>query len=98
MRVRVHKRTRPRIYETTHVIMKAIDVQGYGGEPRAYIATQGPMSNTVNDFWSMVWQERCPVIVMITKLTEHNRVRIPDFSSFLLSRWFPSFLHSTTRA
>ena len=49
-------------------------VQGYGGESRAYIATQGPMTNTVNDFWTMVWQERSSAIVMITKLTEHNRV------------------------
>jgi len=49
-------------------------VQGYGGEARAYIATQGPMTNTVNDFWAMVWQEKSPAIVMITKLTEQNRV------------------------
>jgi len=49
-------------------------VQGYGGEAGAYIATQGPMINTVNDFWAMVWQEKSPAIVMITKLTEHNQV------------------------
>ena len=48
--------------------------QGYGGEAGAYIATQGPMTNTVNDFWAMVWQEKSPAIVMITKLAEQNRV------------------------
>jgi len=32
------------------------------------------MTNTVNDFWAMVWQEKSPAIVMITKLTEQNRV------------------------
>ncbi|XP_067855537.1 receptor-type tyrosine-protein phosphatase R-like [Heptranchias perlo] len=47
-------------------------IRGYGGQQRAYIATQGPMINTVNDFWRMVWQEDCPVIVMITKLKEKN--------------------------
>ncbi|XP_067906523.1 receptor-type tyrosine-protein phosphatase R-like [Heterodontus francisci] len=47
-------------------------IRGYGGQQRAYIATQGPMINTVNDFWWMVWQEDCPVIVMITKLKEKN--------------------------
>lgn len=35
-----------------------------------YIAAEGPMSNTVNDFWSMVLQERAPAIVMVTKLEE----------------------------
>ncbi|XP_053317973.1 receptor-type tyrosine-protein phosphatase R isoform X2 [Spea bombifrons] len=47
-------------------------VKGYGGAPRAFIATQGPMINTVNDFWQMIWQEDSPVIVMITKLKEKN--------------------------
>ncbi|XP_042743117.1 tyrosine-protein phosphatase non-receptor type 7 isoform X1 [Lagopus leucura] len=46
--------------------------QGYAGRPREYIATQGPMLNTVTDFWEMVWQEEAPIIVMITKLQERK--------------------------
>ncbi|XP_075030090.1 tyrosine-protein phosphatase non-receptor type 7 isoform X3 [Calonectris borealis] len=46
--------------------------QGYAGRPREYIATQGPMLNTVTDFWEMVWQEEAPLIVMITKLQERK--------------------------
>lgn len=35
-----------------------------------YIAAEGPMLNTINDFWSMVLQERTPAIVMVTNLEE----------------------------
>uniref|UniRef100_A0A8C5YUC0 protein-tyrosine-phosphatase n=1 Tax=Marmota marmota marmota TaxID=9994 RepID=A0A8C5YUC0_MARMA len=47
-------------------------IRGYSGKEKAFIATQGPMINTVNDFWQMIWQEDSPVIVMITKLKEKN--------------------------
>ncbi|XP_036389959.1 tyrosine-protein phosphatase non-receptor type 7-like [Megalops cyprinoides] len=45
-------------------------VRGYGGSAKTYIATQGPMVNTVGDFWEMVWQEDSSIIVMITDLKE----------------------------
>uniref|UniRef100_A0A8C8VLZ4 protein-tyrosine-phosphatase n=1 Tax=Pelusios castaneus TaxID=367368 RepID=A0A8C8VLZ4_9SAUR len=45
-------------------------IRGYAGRAQEYIATQGPMLNTVVDFWQMVWQEGAPLIVMITKLQE----------------------------
>ncbi|XP_058273012.1 receptor-type tyrosine-protein phosphatase R isoform X2 [Hemibagrus wyckioides] len=47
-------------------------IRGYLRHEKSYIATQGPMINTVNDFWQMAWQEDSPVIVMITKLKEKN--------------------------
>nr|XP_037855512.1 tyrosine-protein phosphatase non-receptor type 5 isoform X6 [Chlorocebus sabaeus] len=46
--------------------------QGYGGEEKVYIATQGPIVSTVADFWRMVWQEHTPIIVMITNIEEMN--------------------------
>ena len=48
-------------------------ISGYKGESKSYIAAQGPMSNTINDFWLMIWNENVSCIVMITKLIERNK-------------------------
>ncbi|KAG8446188.1 hypothetical protein GDO86_013875 [Hymenochirus boettgeri] len=49
-------------------------VDGYHRQ-RYYIATQGPMQETVKDFWRMVWQENSGSIVMVTNLVEVGRVK-----------------------
>ncbi|XP_013764013.1 receptor-type tyrosine-protein phosphatase T [Pundamilia nyererei] len=49
-------------------------IDGYH-RPRHYIATQGPMQETVRDFWRMVWQENSASIVMVTNLVEVGRVK-----------------------
>ncbi|XP_017773846.1 PREDICTED: tyrosine-protein phosphatase corkscrew isoform X2 [Nicrophorus vespilloides] len=40
---------------------------------KVYIATQGCLPSTIPDFWEMVWQENCRVIVMTTKETERGK-------------------------
>ncbi|KAG5855891.1 hypothetical protein ANANG_G00001760 [Anguilla anguilla] len=43
--------------------------------PSHYIATQGPVHETVYDFWRMVWQEQSACVVMVTNLVEVGRVK-----------------------
>ncbi|XP_042962008.1 protein-tyrosine-phosphatase PTP1-like isoform X1 [Carya illinoinensis] len=39
-----------------------------------FIATQGPLPHTYEDFWEMVIQYRCPVVVMLTRLVDNYKV------------------------
>ncbi|CAM6109969.1 unnamed protein product [Calypogeia fissa] len=44
-----------------------------------FIATQGPLSATVADFWQMALQQRCPVIVMLTRLLDDDQERCAHY-------------------
>ncbi|XP_066593724.1 tyrosine-protein phosphatase non-receptor type 5-like isoform X2 [Prorops nasuta] len=50
-------------------------IRGYDGEDARYIATQGPLAHTIADFWKMVWAERVPAVVMITRLHEATKTK-----------------------
>ncbi|XP_005101254.1 receptor-type tyrosine-protein phosphatase O [Aplysia californica] len=54
----------PRDNETMDVF-KANYIQGYNSV-REYIAAQDPMPSIVPDFWRMVWEQKCKVIVMLS--------------------------------
>uniref|UniRef100_A0A0R3W4S4 protein-tyrosine-phosphatase n=1 Tax=Taenia asiatica TaxID=60517 RepID=A0A0R3W4S4_TAEAS len=72
-------------HNNTRVVLPAINndemtsyinanyIHGYQDRPRAFIATQGPMSHTINDFWRMVWHTRAPAVVMLTKICEQDK-------------------------
>ncbi|OQR76436.1 tyrosine-protein phosphatase non-receptor type 61F-like [Tropilaelaps mercedesae] len=42
---------------------------------RSYILTQGPLEETVGHFWLMVWEQRVPVIIMLNKIIEKQRLK-----------------------
>ncbi|XP_041828828.1 tyrosine-protein phosphatase non-receptor type 21 isoform X2 [Melanotaenia boesemani] len=44
-----------------------------GGQECSYIATQGPLSNTCQDFWQMVWEQGISIIAMVTAEEESGR-------------------------
>ncbi|XP_054902041.1 receptor-type tyrosine-protein phosphatase V-like isoform X1 [Poeciliopsis prolifica] len=45
-----------------------------GGSERDFICTQGPISNTLADFWRMIWEQNVRIIIMVTALREKNTV------------------------
>ncbi|CAM4711006.1 receptor-type tyrosine-protein phosphatase C isoform X1 [Lepidochelys kempii] len=47
-------------------------ITGYWG-PKEMIATQGPLPETINDFWQMIFQRKVKVIVMLTELNEGDQ-------------------------
>jgi len=59
---------------------------------QAYIATQAPKPDTIDDFFRMCWEQNVNIIVMLTNLEEGGRVKAhqywPKFGTKQFGSWF----------
>ena len=53
-------------------------VDGYK-QKKAFINAQGPLDETIEDFWLMIWQEMTLVIAMTTKVIEQRRLKCAQY-------------------
>ncbi|XP_021954824.2 tyrosine-protein phosphatase 10D isoform X2 [Folsomia candida] len=49
------------------------------GPKHEYIATQGPLKNTIDDFWRLCWESKSKCIVMLTRLVDRDREKCAHY-------------------
>nr|XP_033772080.1 receptor-type tyrosine-protein phosphatase C isoform X2 [Geotrypetes seraphini] len=58
--------------EDSYKYINASFITGYWS-PKAMIAAQGPLNNTISDFWQMIFQRKVKAIVMLSDLKEGSQ-------------------------
>lgn len=54
-------------------------VRGPKNATKYYIACQAPIESTVTDFWRMIWEQQCKVIIMLTDLVENGVEKCTEY-------------------
>ncbi|KAF2069612.1 hypothetical protein CYY_009068 [Polysphondylium violaceum] len=69
--------------------------------PKQYICTQGPLQNTISDFWRMMWENSCSIIVMLSREQENCRPKCdrywPDNETGITPTNHPPLSNNTTQ-
>ncbi|KAM9149381.1 receptor-type tyrosine-protein phosphatase eta [Pangshura tecta] len=63
---------------------------GYNSK-KEFIAAQGPLPNTVQDFWRMIWEKNIYAIVMLTKCVEQGRTKCEEYWPDKGSNYYDDF-------
>lgn len=66
-------------YINANIIQTLSEFEEWNGIDRKYIACQGPLPTTVDDFWRMIWQQNCGVIVMCTREVERGKAKCAKY-------------------
>ncbi|RWS32026.1 tyrosine-protein phosphatase 69D-like protein [Leptotrombidium deliense] len=53
-------------------------VEGYKSR-KLYICAQGPLDRTTADFWRMIYEHKVSVIVMLTGIEEHGKIKCAQY-------------------
>ena len=61
------------LLESLRCISVHVHMQGYK-QYKGFIIAQAPMQFTCRDFWKMVYERECGVVVMLSDLVENGRV------------------------
>uniref|UniRef100_A0A3Q4HSF5 Receptor-type tyrosine-protein phosphatase alpha n=1 Tax=Neolamprologus brichardi TaxID=32507 RepID=A0A3Q4HSF5_NEOBR len=66
-----------RLYELV-MHKNSVFIKGYR-QKDAYMASQGPLQHTIEDFWRMIWEWRSCSIVMLTELEERGQEKCAQY-------------------
>ncbi|KAJ1525691.1 hypothetical protein ONE63_008902 [Megalurothrips usitatus] len=80
--IKAYDQTRVKLAQVDSIIgsdyINANFVVGYK-ERKKFICAQGPMEDTVSDFWRMIWEQHLELVLMLTNLEEYSKTKCAKY-------------------